>query len=167
MLAGFSFVEEKLFKFLYFFCSEGVIYNSKEKVHQEVEVDHEVGKEEEEGEWGVVVGWHHHIWEVCSGQKHKQVDETEEESLKIRGTICVVRGTKKIKAKNRINDHDEEQETQHIKNRWEAFENLSDEPSDSTTIVSVNQEEDSQSPCYSEVTFVSDQDNHSLCNHHN
>ena len=76
MLASFPFVEEKLLEFLYFFSGEGVIHNSKEEVHQEVKIDHEVGEEEKEGEAVAVVGWHHYIWEVCCGQQDKQVDET-------------------------------------------------------------------------------------------
>ena len=48
VLAGLPLVEEELLELLDLLRREGVVDNSKEEVHDEVEVDHEVGKEEEE-----------------------------------------------------------------------------------------------------------------------
>ena len=54
-------VQEQLAELVLFNLGESVVDDGQHQVHEEVEVDPQVGDEEERGRAAVVVGLHHHV----------------------------------------------------------------------------------------------------------
>ena len=72
-----------------------------------------------------------------------------EEAFEVGGALVggvqrVSRGSKKIEAKNSIDDHDEQQQSKHVQNGGKALEHLPEEPPDPPAEVSVNHKQHPQ-----------------------